>query len=90
MSLTPAPAISSPYIVHTHPGDGTVSTERFETAQERLDSLRRRAQAYFPGRDVPRTPADTDEAAYLAQLLGFFLMLKRGKVTLEDVTNVAK
>jgi hypothetical protein len=84
------PTTTSCFAVHTDSGDGNVRTERFHTVQDRLDSLRRRAQAYFPGRDVPRTPADTDEAAYLAQLLGFFLMPNDGKVTLEDVTNVAK
>jgi hypothetical protein len=90
MSATAAPTLNSAHLVHTYPGDGTVSSERFRTAEERLESLRRRAKEYFPGRDVPRTPSDTDEAAYLAQLLGFFLMLNDGKVILEDVTNVAK
>jgi hypothetical protein len=76
--------------VHTDSGDGRVNTESFLTAEERLVSLRRRAKEYFPGRDVPRTPSDTGEATYLAHLLGFFLMLHDGKVTLEDVTNVAE
>lgn len=74
------------FAIHTDRGDGKpVVSESFSTAQERLDRLRQRAQAYFPGKDVPTTPADTDEAAYLAKLLGFFLMLQDGKVTLEDV-----
>jgi hypothetical protein len=81
-------ATANCFAVHTHPGDGSISTERFQTAQERLDSLRQRAQEYFPGRSVPRTPSGTDEAAYLATLLGFFLMLNDGKVTLEDVRGI--
>jgi hypothetical protein len=80
------PTTANCFAVHTDSGEGDVSTERFSAARDRLDSLRQRAQEYFPGRDVPRTPADTDEAPYLAQLLGFFLMFKGGKVTLEDVT----
>jgi hypothetical protein len=80
------PTTTNRFAVHTYSGDGKVNTERFNTAEERLCSLRKRAQDRFPGRDVPRTPSDTDEASYLAQLLGFFLMLNDGKVTLEDVT----
>lgn len=87
MSTQPA---TNRFAVHTHSGRGSTATERFNTAQERLDTLRQRAQEYFPGRDVPRTPPDTDEATYLAQLLGFFLMLHDGKVTLEDSTNTGE
>lgn len=87
MTAPSAPATAAAYIVHTECGDGQpAASESFHTAQERLDSLRQRARGYFPGRDVPGTPSDTDEATYLAQLLGFFLMLHDGKVTLEDVT----
>lgn len=90
MTSAPAPASSSAYLVHTRPGDGTVITERFNTADERLHTLRKQAQERFPGRDVPKTPSDTDEASYLAQLLSFFLMLHNGKVTLEDITLPAE
>ncbi|MCB5280479.1 hypothetical protein [Arthrobacter sp. ES1] len=88
MPLSTAHVSAPAYIVHTEPGDGSPTvSDSFPTAQSRLDSLRQRAQEYFPGRDVPRTPSDTDEAAYLAQLLGFFLMLHDGEVTLENVTD---
>lgn len=87
MSSLPGNPNSPQYLVHTHPGDGSVASETFWTAEQRLDGLRKRAQAYFPGRTVPPTPAGADEAAYLAQLLGFFLMLNDGSVTLEDVTH---
>lgn len=91
MPAPSAPTIALPYIVHTDHGDGQPpASESFHTAQERLDSLRQRAQEYFPGRNVPRTPAGTDEATYLAQLLGFFLMLNDGKVTLEDIANAGE
>lgn len=62
-----------------------MATDRFPTEQVRLESLRERAQVYFPGKAAPPTPAGTEEAAYLAQLLGFFLMLNGGSVTLEEV-----
>lgn len=86
-ATTATPAV---FALHTHPGDGTVVTERFNTAEDRLESLRQRAQERFPGRDVPGTPSDTDEAPYLAQLLGFFLMLHDGKVLLEDIALPAE
>lgn len=76
------PTPRSAYAVHTDPGDGRTITESFGTPEERLRSLRLRAQAYFPGRAVPRALGVTDEAEYLAQLLGFFLMINNGRVTL--------
>lgn len=91
MPKTSAPAIAAHYILHTDLGDGKPPTsERFSTAEERLETLRKRAQERFPGRDVPRTPSDTDEASYLAQLLGFFLMLHDGKVLLEEIALPAE
>lgn len=70
------------FAVHTDPGDGEVLTECFPTAQARLESLRGRAQAYFPGNPLPTPRGEHEEDAYLAQLLGFFLMLSDGSVTL--------
>jgi len=85
MTATAPPPVRSRFLVHTLPGDGSVSTSRFATAEDRLEHLRQRALEYFPASPLPSAPPGTDEAAYLAQLLGFFLMLNDGSVTLEDV-----
>ncbi|MFJ2662573.1 hypothetical protein [Arthrobacter koreensis] len=81
------PTPRTAYAVHTDPGDGQTVTESFVTPEERLHRLRQRAQAYFPGRPVPRALGVTDEAEYLAQLLGFFLMINNGRVTLSGPTG---
>lgn len=80
------PALTTPlcFAVHTDPGDGEVLTECFPTAQARLESLRGRAQEYFPGTNLPTPRGEHQEDAYLAQLLGFFLMLSDGSVTLSQ------
>lgn len=76
------PAVS--FCIVTDPGNGPVTTESFETAEERLETLRARARAYFPGTDVPKPLGPTGEEEYLAMLLGFFLMLTDGKVSLTE------
>lgn len=81
---TQTPPAGAGFAVHTDTGSGEISTERFETAQARLDSLRERAQAYFPDAALPTPRGKHEEDVYLAQLLGFFLMLSDGSVTLSE------
>lgn len=73
------------FAVHTDTGDGRITTELFDTPEERLRTLRERAQAYFPGASVPSPLGSPDEAGYLAQLLGWFLMINDGSVKLSSV-----
>lgn len=84
MTQQPAPL---PFAIHTDPGNGQVFTERYATAEERLARLWERAQGYFPGARVPIPPGVDDTATYLAQLLGFFLMIDDGSVTLVTLST---
>lgn len=87
--MTEQPSTIS-FDVRTDPGDGPIRTDRFVSAQERLESLRQRAREYFPGATVPQPRGGSAEDVYLAQLLGFFLMLTDGKVTLHESTDTAQ
>lgn len=81
------------FIVITDPGgagDAPVDTEYFETARERLESLRARTRAYFPNAAVPAPLGPTPEDEYLALLLSFFLMLSDGKVTLAEIPGAGE
>lgn len=79
----PPPGIR--FCVVTDPGTGPVSTETFGSAEARLESLRARARAYFPDAAVPAPLGPTPEDEYLAMLLGFFLMLDGGNVSLAKI-----
>lgn len=82
--LTP-PKIS--YQVITDFGDGHTSVESFPDAAMRLENLRTRAKIAFQREQVNLPKDSTDEAESLATLLGFFLMLTNGSVTLSQTNH---
>lgn len=80
-------AARTTFSIITDPGNNQeIITDHYYTKEARLAELQDRALAYYQGTRfaVPAMNHEGDQAQGLAMLLGFFLMLSNGSVTLVE------
>lgn len=83
-------AMNDPFLIVTDRGNNEeIIIDRYPSEGARLKELHSRAQAYYAGTRfaLPTLHHEEGEAQALATLLGFFLMLTNGSVSLVDETN---